>query len=785
MTDIYIGSSSTNTYDISSFGQTIVDSGTSQIALPSKIFTSIANTIGSNANFNTIFPSANGAAFFTSSQCLTTTYTVAQINSMLPTMTLALCIDSSCTQAYRFTLNSVSSYLQLLITQDSTGTVTNNYCTGIGSLSSTETILGIAFINQFTSIFDIENSQIGFVPTANCPELSVTAPVEPYMWSVTQWSPCGGPCSNANSCNTGTSTQNRQVICVDSTGIEYPDSSCASTSTATSGGLFGTGLLARSYVSGSKPVTTQSCSGGAYHGQYDSNNPCSTISCGGSNQGFCQAGICLCINGWAGTTCQSPPHITVTQVQYTAPSTLTIEYDAVGQFITSAIYVAPAGYNISTSPLTQSQPQAIWPLYLNRAYPMDVSGASASYSNTSLIVPTGMHTAGIAYSPQLSSSMYNLTIGSTRTNCSSICTYGGYLTSSSDTCQCLCPGYNTNPPQPAANTAHYNCSICSLSCTSPAQPDSQCTLCTGCPAVSSTLLRVTGTACNIPYSAINMTLDNIAIANLTGNNLLSFQSSLVSDIAYAIGIPSTQLIYQSFVPQRDITGPTASINSINVRLYILGLAGDSSNDNVDGYAYTYINHATPLLSQGLVSSYSVSLSADSAAPPSSLSGRARALLNEAAAWIVGHWQPLLEGLLGGLGGLLIVYIIYRMCTKSNTNDKQVKVKKHKLPVHNNIAKPLSPQQQQQRIQQYNSNQPPPPYTNVPPPQAVRLQNGQIAYIAQPQQLQQVMPQVSHQQPQHVQSIPPTLQPSHPPIQRSPQYSIVQQQHNQPRNPMQG
>ena len=617
MVDVYLSTTgSTNTYTPSTFGQTIVDSGTTQITLPQQVFDAIAQQLAGDTVFQQALPQASGVAFFAGTQCVQSSYTITQLNDMLPLITIVLCGDISCSAGKNFNLVAANSYLQQLISVDSNGNIQNYYCSGIGvnPVGTGNTILGYSFMNQFITIFDIQNSQIGLVPVANCPTVGSTVADNSYQWSTTSWGSCTG------TCNGGSGIQQRSAKCIDDQGIHYIDARC----------------------SGSKPVTQQSCIGAAYCGEYDSINVCpSTMNCGNSSQGFCQAGMCLCINGWAGDHCDQQPHIIVNSATY-INEVITMNYSASGQFSQTAMFVAPYNYTPGAIPQTQ------FPRYIDdiRSYTINTTDTSAIATFSSYVAPSDNHVIGIAYSPTLYS--YAIPAQSlTTVDCTKQCQYGG--TYSAGTCTCQCPTQMT--------IQNNNCT-CTLQCSAGSTPDSTCGYCTGCPTVASTS-RWSGVSCNQPYSPITLTLHNIQYSSINGSQAIAFQRSLTSDIAYSIGVSDLQIVFDSV--------QSTGTNTISVAMLILGTVGDADTTTVDGYAYNLKYYSNALLQQGLISSYVTSVDAPYAKAIHSSSASSGGGLSAVAKWFVTNY--IYVAAIGGtIVGLIVTGIIVRLVCFKKTKD---------------------------------------------------------------------------------------------------------------------
>lgn len=193
----------------SAFGQTIVDSGTTQLTLPSGVYNSLVSALQSNAYWNAHFPSG----FWNPStlQCVYLSgITPATLNANLPKLTVNL-------NGASLSLNAASSYIMVI--QQSGYTY---YCPGVGEFSYT--ILGFSVMNQFTTIFDRANNRIGFAPTNYC---GSNAP-KTYSWAPSAWGTC-----SAKHCG-WIGSQTRTYACQDSTNNVVPNSYCSGAAPSTS-----------------------------------------------------------------------------------------------------------------------------------------------------------------------------------------------------------------------------------------------------------------------------------------------------------------------------------------------------------------------------------------------------------------------------------------------------------------------------------------------------------------------------------------------------------------------
>jgi len=145
-------------------GNAIVDTGTSQITMPTTVFQRFATAVASTAAFKQYFPSAS-ASFFSSVQCMQAIdgATEQDLNNNLPKLYVTLSAGGG--SSVQLQLNPVSSYLQLWNYNG------NSYlCSGVSSNGNNNdpAIIGYPLLNQFTTVFDRSNNQVGFAPAAGC-----------------------------------------------------------------------------------------------------------------------------------------------------------------------------------------------------------------------------------------------------------------------------------------------------------------------------------------------------------------------------------------------------------------------------------------------------------------------------------------------------------------------------------------------------------------------------------------------------------------------------------------
>ncbi len=193
VTGMSLGSTSIGT----SFGTSIVDSGTTVSQIPSAIYSSLTTLLGENSVFSSAFPSLLGNP----SNCYSSpSYTTYELNTQLPQLTINL-------NDVTLTLNAIDSYIRQIIVS---GTV--YYCMGVTSSPSNQavqTILGWTFMNQFVTIFDQPNTRVGFAPSTSCQN----------VWAVSSWSSCSVTCGNG--------TETRTITgCVNYLGASVPSAAC-------------------------------------------------------------------------------------------------------------------------------------------------------------------------------------------------------------------------------------------------------------------------------------------------------------------------------------------------------------------------------------------------------------------------------------------------------------------------------------------------------------------------------------------------------------------------------
>jgi hypothetical protein len=164
----------------------LVDSGSTNLILPLDMFNAFVNTIYDSVAFQQAFESYR--SFFNNNECLTTSWTRAELNAALPTWSITF---AESTGEFKG-IEAVDSYL-ISYYYDQGEWV---YCPGVSvscaaaAIGGSEIItLGYAALNHFTTRFDIIENKIGFAWTARCGEAA-----EPFpFWSAVT--------SDATECN--------------------------------------------------------------------------------------------------------------------------------------------------------------------------------------------------------------------------------------------------------------------------------------------------------------------------------------------------------------------------------------------------------------------------------------------------------------------------------------------------------------------------------------------------------------------------------------------------------
>lgn len=152
---------------LTSFGTSILDTGTTINLLPAAVITSIENQLKSSSAFTTVFGSSGYSDMFGSGQnCdpALNNLTITQVNAMLPSLTVTMSGPSG---SITLDVPATGSYLSVM----SSGSG-NVYCDGMESSASAGlgdmSLLGDVFLSSFITVWDIANNRVGFAPEATC-----------------------------------------------------------------------------------------------------------------------------------------------------------------------------------------------------------------------------------------------------------------------------------------------------------------------------------------------------------------------------------------------------------------------------------------------------------------------------------------------------------------------------------------------------------------------------------------------------------------------------------------
>jgi len=167
--DLQLGGQSMG-FSASDFGTTIVDTGTTVLALPEPVFTALTSTITSNSVFVSSFPAASGnwlSGQDNQSSCFESTHSGADLDAMLPGITFVM--PGTGGGAISVSLTATESYLQP-VQYTMNGANKTYYCGGLlpNTQRTTTTILGAAAMSAHLVVFDGVNNQIGFAPQTHC-----------------------------------------------------------------------------------------------------------------------------------------------------------------------------------------------------------------------------------------------------------------------------------------------------------------------------------------------------------------------------------------------------------------------------------------------------------------------------------------------------------------------------------------------------------------------------------------------------------------------------------------
>jgi len=152
MSDILLGGTSLG-FTIHDFGQTIVDSGTTNLVLPYAVFSALNESLCNNAFYTDNF----GCGFLTGGSCFSSSFTAAEINTALPTMTIVV-------GSITLTVNAIPGYMR--VWHYLGGNLL--YCPAVTGAFDIPYIIGNTIMNNYVTIFDRAGSQVHFAPQMYC-----------------------------------------------------------------------------------------------------------------------------------------------------------------------------------------------------------------------------------------------------------------------------------------------------------------------------------------------------------------------------------------------------------------------------------------------------------------------------------------------------------------------------------------------------------------------------------------------------------------------------------------
>jgi hypothetical protein len=157
--DLQVGGASLG-YGPADFGATVVDTGTSVLALPAPVFQALVGAVEGSPAFSSAFAGMTG--WLGTTMCFTATVDTRTLDAQLPALTLAFPMTGGGTAGV--TLPATRSYLAPAVSNGMTF-----YCSGIlQSPLSAGTIMGTSVMVGQMVIFDVQGARIGFAPQALC-----------------------------------------------------------------------------------------------------------------------------------------------------------------------------------------------------------------------------------------------------------------------------------------------------------------------------------------------------------------------------------------------------------------------------------------------------------------------------------------------------------------------------------------------------------------------------------------------------------------------------------------
>lgn len=143
-----------------SLPDSIADTGTSVFILPTAAFTSLSNAIAADSGFQSVFGQSAATFFSAQDNCLVINKTKAELDSMLPPLTLvfgsnpAVSVQAAPTESYLIQYDT--QWCSALLGEEA------------GSLGPIAAIMGSPVLRSNVVIFDRANKRIGFAPHAPC-----------------------------------------------------------------------------------------------------------------------------------------------------------------------------------------------------------------------------------------------------------------------------------------------------------------------------------------------------------------------------------------------------------------------------------------------------------------------------------------------------------------------------------------------------------------------------------------------------------------------------------------
>jgi len=143
-------------------GEAVVDTGTSIMVMSSDATNALISQITSAPGYQQLFGSQTLSGDASSIDCLTSSATSAQVDAMLPPLTITLADTNNGT----FTLSSPATQSYFI-------PVGGEYCFGVAAVTGLPTILGDAFLRGYVTVFDVEREQVRFATQQGCDSQSV------------------------------------------------------------------------------------------------------------------------------------------------------------------------------------------------------------------------------------------------------------------------------------------------------------------------------------------------------------------------------------------------------------------------------------------------------------------------------------------------------------------------------------------------------------------------------------------------------------------------------------